>query len=148
MHQNHFSSIKLSYQIIKKIRIILILMIKKILKYQYFIYRISANSFLPWIVSHFNSFRGNYSIYEVKIAIMQKLYENFHIFYFQKRIVSAETIRGNTVVSALSFLLCIKTWIVSSLKVSWFQNVLLVSAFGPKCQQKIWQISALESEKW
>ena len=28
---------------------------------------------------------------------MQKLYENFHIFYFQKRIISAETIRGNTV---------------------------------------------------
>jgi hypothetical protein len=28
---------------------------------------------------------------------MRKLYENFHIFYFQKRIVSAETIRGNTV---------------------------------------------------
>ena len=28
---------------------------------------------------------------------MWKLYENFYIFYFQKRIVSAETIRGNTV---------------------------------------------------
>ena len=28
---------------------------------------------------------------------MRKLYENFHIFHFQKRIVSAETIRGNTV---------------------------------------------------
>ena len=28
---------------------------------------------------------------------MQKLYENFHILHFQKRIVSAETIRGNTV---------------------------------------------------
>ena len=28
---------------------------------------------------------------------MPKLYENFHIFHFQKRIVSAETIRGNTV---------------------------------------------------
>ena len=28
---------------------------------------------------------------------MRKLYENFHIFYFQKRIVSAETIRGNKV---------------------------------------------------
>ena len=25
------------------------------------------------------------------------VYENFHIFHFQKRIVSAETIRGNTV---------------------------------------------------
>ena len=28
---------------------------------------------------------------------MRKLYENFHIFHFHKRIVSAETIRGNTV---------------------------------------------------
>ena len=28
---------------------------------------------------------------------MRKLYENFHILHFQKRIVSAETIRGNTV---------------------------------------------------
>ena len=36
----------------------------------------------------------------IKIAIMQKLYENFHIFHFQKRIVSAETIRGNTVCAA------------------------------------------------
>ena len=30
------------------------------------LYRISANSFLPWIFSPFNSFRNNYSIYEVK----------------------------------------------------------------------------------
>ena len=28
---------------------------------------------------------------------MRKLYENFHILYFQKRIVSADTIRGNKV---------------------------------------------------
>ena len=28
---------------------------------------------------------------------MRKMYENFHIFHFQKRIVSAETICGNTV---------------------------------------------------
>jgi hypothetical protein len=28
---------------------------------------------------------------------MRKLYENFHVLHFQKRIVSAETIRGNTV---------------------------------------------------
>ena len=28
---------------------------------------------------------------------MLKLYENFHIFHFQKIIVSAETVRGNTV---------------------------------------------------
>ena len=30
------------------------------------VYRISANSFIPWIVSPLNSFHGNYSIYEVK----------------------------------------------------------------------------------
>ena len=30
---------------------------------------------------------------------MQKLYEIFHIFHFQKQIVSAETIRGNTISS-------------------------------------------------
>ena len=35
---------------------------------------------------------------------MQKPYENFHIFHFQKRIVSAETIRGNT---WIFFFLCI-----------------------------------------
>ena len=35
-----------------------------------------------------------------------------------------------------------------TLKVSWFQNVLLVSSFGPKYQWKIWEISALEFEKW
>ena len=28
---------------------------------------------------------------------MRKLYENFHIFHLQKRIVSPETIQGNTV---------------------------------------------------
>ena len=28
---------------------------------------------------------------------MRKLFKNFHIFHFQKRIVSAETVRGNTV---------------------------------------------------
>ena len=33
---------------------------------------------------------------------MRKLYENFHIFHFQKRILSAETIRGFTVVAATS----------------------------------------------
>ena len=32
---------------------------------------------------------------------MRKLYENFHILHFQKRIVSAETIRGNTVSTVL-----------------------------------------------
>ena len=45
---------------------------------------------------------------------MQKLYENFHIFHFQKRTFSAETIRGNTVVHmsiilvSKSHLICLK----------------------------------------
>ena len=34
---------------------------------------------------------------------MWKLYENFHIFHFQKRKVSAETIRGNTVLPVVGF---------------------------------------------
>ena len=38
-------------------------------------------------------------IYEEEIAIMRKLYENAHIFCLQKRVVSAETICGNTVIS-------------------------------------------------
>ena len=33
---------------------------------------------------------------------MQKLYENFHIFHFQKRMVSDETIRGNTICERIS----------------------------------------------
>ena len=33
---------------------------------------------------------------------MWKLYENFYIFHFQKRIVSAETIRGNMVIEEFS----------------------------------------------
>ena len=34
---------------------------------------------------------------------MRKLFENFQIFHFQKRIVSAETIHGNTVTEILIF---------------------------------------------
>ena len=37
---------------------------------------------------------------------MWKLYEIFKVLKIQKRIVSAETIRGNTVVVAMIFLLC------------------------------------------
>ena len=33
---------------------------------------------------------------------MRKLYENFYIFHFQKRIVSAKTICGNTVIKSNS----------------------------------------------
>ena len=47
------------------------------------IYHISANSFR--------------SIYYIKVKLLRKLYENIYIFQPQKRIVSAETIRGNTV---------------------------------------------------
>ena len=34
---------------------------------------------------------------------MRKLYENFHIFYFPKRIVSAETIHGYMVIEILPY---------------------------------------------
>ena len=80
-------------------------------------------SFLPWIVSPFNSVRGNYSIYEVKnchnaetiwkfpqfplskknnvcfIKICSNLRSILLLRFFMKQIlVSAETIRGNTVI--------------------------------------------------
>ena len=53
---------------------------------------------------------------------MRKLYENFHIFYFQKRIVSAETILGNTVfynlthICSVVFAFC---WITSHSVISY-----------------------------
>ena len=53
---------------------------------------ISTNSFLPWIVS-----TATIQFMKEKIAIMRKLYENFHIFQFQKRIVSAKPVCGDTV---------------------------------------------------
>jgi uncharacterized protein (DUF486 family) len=56
-----------------------------------FVYRISANSFPPSIVS-----AATIQFMKQKIARMRKRYENFHIFYLQKRLVSAEIIRGNT----------------------------------------------------
>ena len=39
-----------------------------------------------------------------------KLYENFHIFHFQKRIVSAKTIWGNTVFSIDALVVWCQTW--------------------------------------
>ena len=33
----------------------------------------------------------------VRFLMNQTLYENFHIFHFKKRIISAKTIRGHTV---------------------------------------------------
>ena len=72
-----------------------------------YVYRISANSFLPWIVSPLQYFpRQLFNLLSKKISIMRKLYENFHIFHFQKRIVSAKTIRGNTVLTKLSVVSC------------------------------------------
>ena len=64
-------------------------------------YRNSTNSFLPSIVSPFNSFRGNYSIYEVDNC--HNNYENFHIFHFQKSTVFAKSIRGSTVKQVFLF---------------------------------------------
>ena len=57
--------------------------------------------FINWIVAAENIeggklFKGgNYSREETICG--NTVYENFHIFHFQKRIVSAETIRGNKV---------------------------------------------------
>ena len=45
-----------------------------------------------------------------KIAIMRKLYENFHICHFQKRIVSEETICGNTVFYCLEMWKQVHSW--------------------------------------
>ena len=51
---------------------------------------------------------------------MRKLYENFHIFHFQKRIVSAETIRGNTVPKGQLISKCLLGVIVSTKKTTNF----------------------------
>ena len=50
------------------------------------------NSFPTWIVSV-----ATIQFMKLKNAIMRKLYKNFHIFHFQERIVSAETICGNAI---------------------------------------------------
>ena len=51
----------------------------------------------------------------------------------------------NILLTKITFGFCIGFFIYI-LKVSLFQNVLLVSSFGPKYQRKIWQTSALESK--
>ena len=48
-------------------------------------YRISANSFLPWIVSPFNSFRANYSIHEVKNCHNAEIIWKFSYFPLSKK---------------------------------------------------------------
>ena len=64
-----------------------------------FKYRISANSFLPGIVSPFNNFLGNYSIYEVKKnATMRRLWKFPH-FPLSKKNSYPRNIRKNTVVT-------------------------------------------------
>ena len=67
-------------------QVVLVLDKIKLLKIKYTLPWYICTVFLP-IVSPFNSFCGNYSIYEVKDC--QKLYENFPIFHFEKRIVSS-----------------------------------------------------------
>ena len=60
------------------------------------IYRISANSFLPWIVSAPQW--GNYSSFHyIRENLMRKPCEILKVLKIQKRIVSSETNRGNTV---------------------------------------------------
>ena len=49
------------------------------------------NSFPPSIIS-----AATVQFMKYKIVIIQKLYENFHILCFHKRIVSTENIRGST----------------------------------------------------
>ena len=66
------------------------------------IYRISSDSFLPWIVSSLEYFpHPNVetipSFYYIKEKVMRKLFELFKVLTFQKRIVAAATIWGNTV---------------------------------------------------
>ena len=63
-------------------------------------YHISANSFLPWIVSSivFAAYWGKYSSFHyIRGRLVRQLFEIFYILKIQKRIVSAETICGNTV---------------------------------------------------
>ena len=45
---------------------------------------ISANSFLPWKISPFNSFRSNYSIYEVKNCRNVETMKIFTFYTFKK----------------------------------------------------------------
>ena len=75
-------------------------------QHSYSNYRISPNSFLPWIVSPLQYFpRQLFNLWSKFIAIMRKLYENFHIFHFQKRIVSVETMLVNTYSDSFTSLL-------------------------------------------
>ena len=67
---------------------------------------ISANSFLPQIVHPWIVSGANIQFMNQKIAIMRKLYDNFHIFHFQKRIVSSKTIRGNTILYSIQTRSC------------------------------------------
>ena len=53
---------------------------------------------------------------------MRKLYENFHIFHFQKRIVSAETIRGNTVLKPGKLLYFIKVSKIAKFQSKFVKN--------------------------
>ena len=58
------------------------------------------NSFHPWIVSA--PYWGNYSSFHyIRENVMRKLYEFFKVLPFQKKIVVAATIWGNTVYTTL-----------------------------------------------
>ena len=54
---------------------------------------------------------------------MQKLFENFYIFHFQKIIVSMETILGNTVLSKGVFGLLWTTWVHKDILSTYIGNV-------------------------
>ena len=70
----------------------------------------------------------------LKIAIMRKLYENFYIFHFQKRIVSAETIRGNMVFEIECDESCNIIWLFLLLELDNVENSLLSIFFSGKLQ--------------
>ena len=62
-----------------------------------------------------------------KIATMRKLYENFQIFHFQKRIVSTETIRRNTVNPYIALTKELGGWGEKSGNISWHSVLFMLT---------------------
>ena len=64
---------------------------------------------------------------------MWKLYENFHIFHLQKRIISKETIRGNTIIETSKIVLtplCIESRWHSKSRYKWATRISLLKNVG------------------
>ena len=79
---------------------------------------------------------------------MRKLYENFHIFNFQKRIVSAETIRGNTVNIFPVFLGELKTTQFPELKKLKLRCSEKATKFGPSFTYNLTLLIYVKQKKW